>query len=340
MPNAKSIGGFFELDIPAVENEFLAQWTSGQPAAYFTNARSALAALIDTEQPGTVWLPAFLCAALADAVPTPLRRYYPVGASLSPDVEALTAARPGDLVIAINYFGRAPLDAFVEFARKRTDVLFLEDCAHCIMPATASWGHWRLFSPRKVVGVADGGILVSMRPDKGVPLPDETAKRPNDLWLAPILRFEDETHIQGPIWHAANQAKEAAMGVSRLAMTRLSRQLLALMSPLDMANRRIANFSTLEEHIGRWLLPLHRRESDVPFAFPVRLSSDIRNVVLKRLHAEEIYAAVHWSEMPSPPESFAIEHQLSKELISIPCDHRYGNDDMLRIVDIFLGAVG
>jgi dTDP-4-amino-4,6-dideoxygalactose transaminase len=326
------IGGFFALDLPAATGGILDFWSQGRPTACFVNARSALAALVASERPSTVWLPAFLCSALADAVPAALLRYYPVGTGLSPKVSALHAVRSGDMVVGINYFGRVPASDFLDFVTARPNVRFVEDCAHYFASDPLGWGDWRLFSPRKLLGVADGGLLVAMRDGKRIPRP----KRPNDAaesqWLAPLLRFEDEGQIRGNLWSPANQEKEAAMTVSDMGMTRLSRSLLELVPAEVLIERRLANFAALEDKLGDWLLPLCHRSGDVPFVFPLRLNEERRDPVLKQLHADNIFAAVHWREMPSPSELFPAEHLLARQLISLPCDHRYGAEDMSRIV--------
>jgi len=101
----KGVGGFFGLEIPQGADGILHYWIANRQASYFSNARSALSALIASEQPGAVWLPAFLCTSLADAVPISLQRYYPVGETLSPQVLALSEVKNGDMLIGINYFG-------------------------------------------------------------------------------------------------------------------------------------------------------------------------------------------------------------------------------------------
>jgi dTDP-4-amino-4,6-dideoxygalactose transaminase len=64
------------------------------------------------------------------------------------------------------------------------------------------------------------------------------------------------------------------------------------------------------------------------------VGKDRRDAVLNGLHAESIFAPVHWRNPPSPREEFPEEHDLSEELISLPCDHRYGKEEMHRIAGV------
>ena len=338
--NSEVIGGFFGLDISVDEGGIFKSWTGGLPVACFVNARSALAYLIKLVRPPNVWLPAFLCDALAEAVPEALTQFYPVGASLTPQVSALVNVQDGDMFVGINYFGRCVADDFIDFAASRPGVFFVEDCAHCLVPPVTAWGDWRLFSPRKLLGVADGGILVAMREGRLLPQPSRAQTSPETQWLAQISRFEDEYGLKAVAWHAANQAKEVAMTVTDAAMTRLSRVLLNLADPQTLAQRRLKNFYALEEKFKHLLLPLNRPTGYAPFAFPIQLEEAQRKDVLKSLHEQHLYVAVHWRDLPSPAERFPEEHKLSRQLISLPCDHRYGDEDMTRIIRSVTKAIG
>lgn len=336
--SAAGIGGFFALEIPMVAGGLLQSWGQGLPLACFSNARSALSALIVAERPRKVWLPAFLCGALAEAVPEALLQYYPVGISLTPQVSALGGVQDGDMLVGINYFGFCPASEFIDFVAAHPAVLFVEDCAHCLAPEPAAWGDWRLFSPRKLMGVADGGVLVAMREGRRVPQPSAAQVSPASQWLAPMLRFEDESGLQAAFGHPANQAKEMAMKVSDTAMTRLSRVLLSVTDPQPLIQRRRSNFLALEAQLEHLMLPLNRPGGCAPFSFPIQLKEEQRDHVLELLHQQHIYAAVHWRDLPSPAELFSVEHRLSRQLISLPCDHRYGTEDMSRVIQSLIQA--
>lgn len=338
------IGGFFPLALPGCAScagssgGLLQAWTGGLPFAAFGNARSALSALITRVKPAHVWLPSFVCTAVAESVPHSLQRFYAVDGALAIDTDMLAQAKAGDVVLGVNYFGISPNKVFLRFVAARPDLVFVEDCAHCAVPGPA-WGHWRLFSPRKVVGVADGGILVSMHPDAIPPQPAAEPDDASELWRAPLLRFEDPRQEGSAQWHPANQSKEAAMRVSNAGATRMSLALLGLHDPQEIACRRRDNFAVLQAAIGEHLLPLRMTADSVPFAFPVRLVPQRRDTVLRRLHASGIFAAVHWDTLPVAQTDFQQAHLLSRSLISLPCDQRYEATHMEYMAEIFRQAL-
>ena len=334
-------GGFFELELPdGGGTGILPFWQGTNRAACFLNARSALAALVATLKPGCVWLPAYLCDSLADAVPAGQRRYYPVAPALSPAVAVLRQAVAGDMVVGINYFGSLPAQDFLDFTRERPDLLFVEDCAHCLAPAEPAWGHWRLFSPRKLVGVADGGVLVAMNAKLPLPGPAQAAKHPEHEWRAALLRFEDSGMERRAEWHAASQQREAAAAITDEAMTRLSHDLLFRLAAEPRITRRSDNYGALSERLSDWFFAPAGKKTGAPFAAILRVDAARRDTILSGLHSAGIFAATHWRGMPSPKADFPEEHGLSQELISLPCDHRYALGDMHRLADIAAGLLG
>lgn len=330
----KKIGGFFAIELPNISGDILIEWTGGRNASFFLNARSAFASLIESESPRAVWLPAFLCGELADVVPNQLRQYYSVGDRLSPVISSLKKVQSGDMILGINYFGCSPNEDFINFVKESPNILFVEDCSHCLKLASKGWGDWQLYSPRKLLGVADGGVLVARERWRNVPQPSLVSENPEQYWMASISRFEDPLFRMNPVWHRKNQFKEDSMSVSSMGMTCLSKRILSMINVGEIAKARLSNFRMLEIGLSDLLFKLDFPNNFIPFAFPIRVKSNIRDSLLKRLHANGIFASIHWRDLPSPSNIFQIEHQLSQELISLPCDHRYDGSDMSRIIEV------
>ena len=229
--NARSpIGGFFEQHDPdeaATGPSVLQAWTEGRPYAAFVNARSAFAALAATFPDAAVWLPAFLCSDLIDRAYAARVRFYPVLDGFEPDLAGVDSeAKSGDLVLLVAYFG-LPISAKArDFAARRSDLRIVEDRAQALGPDPESHSDWRLYSPRKLLGVADGGLLVGRG---GAPMPPgPTAAADADaLWAAPRLRSQDPLGRNNAAWHALNQATEGRMAAADEAMTPLSQSILA-----------------------------------------------------------------------------------------------------------------
>lgn len=334
-PQPKKIGGFFGLHEPdcgALEDSVLFRWTRGRRFAAFSNARSAFAALVGETKPQRVWLPAYICEGLiADSWREKIR-YYSVGVCFEPDITELDrGASTGDLVLAVDFFGFPPGPEFLRFAQRRSDLLFVDDRAQALDAGIQPWADWTLYSPRKLLGVADGGILIPERTGRELPFPqghpDAIA-----LWTAPILRYEDPSEVNNDTWHKANQAKKAWMKVNACEMTRWTTWILSHTTLEALAERQRANWSALRNCLGRWLACDGNADA-VPYGYVIKVQTKQRDRVLHALHSEGIFAAVHYPSLPSPGESFPVEHELRSQVITLPCDHRYGADAMRHVAE-------
>jgi len=160
------MGGFFGLEVPEAsqpENGLAAAWKIAGPRLAWTNATSALAALVVHLGPGSVWLPGYICASILAAVPGRALRFFPLREDMSPEIAAMQGRlSPGDMVLAVNMFGRDPGAEWRAFVKDHPSVTFVEDCAQALDTSVTPWGDWRLFSPRKLLGVPEGGLLAAV----------------------------------------------------------------------------------------------------------------------------------------------------------------------------------
>ena len=277
--------------------------------------------------PPRVWLPAYICPGLIAEAWRDRILYYRVREDFTPDVASFDHnVGPGDVFLAVDFFGFPPGADFLSFARRRRDVLFVDDRAQALDAGIAPWADWTLYSPRKLLGVADGGILVAERQGRGVPQPrgqaDATA-----LWKAPLLRYEDRGENNNQVWHTATQAKMAGMSVDGCEITRWSAWILSHTSLDPLAERQRRNWQLLRSRLGLWLA-CEGSPDAVPFGFIIKVPADHRAAILQALHSDGIFAAVHYPFLPSPAEQFPAEHEVRKQIITLPCDHRYDPDAM------------
>src|ERR1051325_7541433 len=142
--NIRPLGGFFSLgllDVPPVRDSIYDAWTAqGHLALTAWTARAVLKKLFDAKRPDRIWLPAYACRQLAEAVPQLAVRFYPLGPELSPDIGYLQhQVRSGDLVLAIDYFGWPPGLEFRSWGAERPDVTWVEDRAQCLWMEAPPW---------------------------------------------------------------------------------------------------------------------------------------------------------------------------------------------------------
>lgn len=341
--NSRPIGGFLGLELPAGDGGFRKLWGASDERLAFVNATSAFASLLAVAPGGAVWLPAYICPEFSRAVATNRLRYYPLDADLSPKVDVLQrAVRAGDILVGVDFFGRPPGQPFLDFVTSHKDVLFVEDCAQAIDTGKPHWGDWRLFSPRKVVGVADGGILAPHSAKAAAmnlcsAIPDDIDAV--DFARPHLARFEDTTEARNALWFPMNQAKEKALPIANRRISRLTWSILGLLDVETIAQKRRNNFATLASRLAPWAYLPDRQPQFVPLGFPVRLPPGLRAHVQEHLYRHRVFPAVHWAHLPSPAGEFPDEHALAGSLLTLPCDQRYETAEIERVATLFLEAV-
>lgn len=337
-PAVPPLGGVFALEQPGTGG-MKAFWDIRADLAW-EDATSALAALVRHLTPGVVWFPGYICSTILAAVPAARRRFYRLNAALDPDSDGLANVSAGDIVLAVNMFGRAPGPGWRRFVLDRPDITFVEDCAQALDTGQSPWGDWRLFSPRKLFGVPDGGLLVpvSARARQSGLLGPELRSDPRIAarHRAPMQLRRDEP-FNNTLWHLRHQAAERSRVVSARTMDQEAMALLTSLDPAPMRATRIANFSCLADRLAAFALLPDRVPTYAPMGFPVMLRPERRDEVLAALHVARIFAAVHWRDIPAPAH-FLTDHARAASLITLPCDHRYGLPEMATIAASFLAA--
>lgn len=308
------------------------------------NARSGIFLLVERLAPAQVWMPTYLCGSMLQAVDARATRirFYPVNADLVvPSRDWLVDVQPGDLVILVDYFG-FPCDSSCAILAKEQGAVVLEDACQALLSATAGqFSDFALFSPRKFLGVPDGGILTR---SCEVDFPRTSAASglhspPAEWWLkalsATILRREFDMHGGSRRWFERSQRVEKGQPVGHYAMSELSRMLL--MHGFDypaIAQRRVENYKLLADKLGDSALFPSLSPGVVPLGFPIRVQN--RDRIRRMLFAHEIYPPLHWPIQGLVPQEFKDSHQLSAEIMTLPCDQRYSTREMNAMAQFIL----
>jgi hypothetical protein len=106
---------------------------------------------------------------------------------------------------------------------------------------------------------------------------------------------------------------------------------------LAIAQRRVANYRLLLNKLGDIALFTHLPENVVPLGFPLRVRR--RDSLRQILFDNQIYPPVHWPTQGIVPQEFSESHKLADEIMTLPCDQRYGGEDMERMASIILKEV-
>ena len=257
-------------------------------------------------------------------------------------------ASPGDVVLAVNYFGVRDGEGWREWKKRNEGTLLVEDHSHDPLSAWAlgSPADYAFASLRKTYPVPDGAILWSPH---GVSLPEDPAQ---GNWTGSALKLSAMILKQDYLADGREDIKETfrkfqVKGEEMLsadatggAISPWSRALLGPGFPVSWRQQRLENVQTLLGLISGAsdFEPLFRQwpAGGCPFGvlliFPCQ---EVRDAYRERLIEARIYPAIHWGlNRLSSPEA----QSLSRRILTIPVDQRYGKEDMKYIASTLLAG--
>lgn len=309
----RPIGGYFELELQCKERLL------HDCGILVNSGRNALELILCSLRPRKVLVPYFTC----EVVLEPFRKhgipyeFYHVDVSL--EISSPLELGEGEYLLLNNYFGIKD-----EYVRQmvawygdrvivdNAQALFFEETAHCF------------YSPRKFVGVPDGGIAVSDGLSyEGLEL-DQSFDRCSHL-----LKRYDLGSSAGYGDFRENAAKLSMSQVRKMSC--LTEALLRSIDFDEVKSRRLDNFRQLHDALGPTNLLRMPEKFSVPMVYPYLCRDES---LRSRLISEQVFVATYWpnvTEWCSPGDS---EYDLAKYLIPLPCDQRYDAADMARIIEI------
>lgn len=309
------------------------------------NARSGIKLVIDQLKPARVWLPSYLCPSILSAINLEFSviKFYPVGKDLMVVSDAfLSDLRPDDLFLCIDYFG-FPFENHLLKQVKQHGCTLLRDCSQALFFdfQNDQLCDFHLFSPRKFLGVPDGGILHAKTKlnFQSCPLSPSDEETFAEMFQAVIFRRDFDQFGGNHDWFGYFQRGESRFEPSDSPMSELSQILLKNGFDYDFIRaQRKQNYMILAERLRQLALFPLLPEDVVPLGFPIVIPE--RDVVRERLFKKEIYPPIHWDILNDVPVEFVESRELCRQIMTLPCDQRYGEDDMMYVADSLLGLLG
>ena len=336
------IGGMFGLEGTPAPRYSSPDFLSGN-TVQLVNARSGIALLMDLLSPGRVWMPSYFCGHVLKDVGERASAfsYYEVGYYLNlPSLAWVDEVQVNDLVVITNYFGFPSDPECEKRVKERGAWLLVDACQALLSENIDQFADFVLYSPRKFLGVPDGGVLIINNE-----IPDDLftlKKAPTEWWLkaftASVLRGEYDRHGGDRRWFKLFQETEVTAPIGAYAMSELSRKMLQYSFDYGLiAERRVANYELLAAQLGEFALFPALPEGVVPMGFPIHITD--RDRIRQIFFSHNIYPPVHWQIAGIVPDKFHDSHRLSAEIMTLPCDQRYGEQDMERIINVFMKEV-
>ncbi|HUT25698.1 MAG TPA: hypothetical protein VM492_15265 [Sumerlaeia bacterium] len=320
--------------------------TKGFQGAWAASGRAGLFLILErlrSRGVRHVHLPAYLC----ESVLLPVQAlgfdlsFFPVDASL----RAWPDPPPGAAVVLIHYFGWLNPAVAALRSQAESSLYLVEDFSHAFL---SDWGELRapaadegrflFFSARKL-GPAPLGGWCTAEAEPGQP----STEMELAAWRSLAARLLKREYLAFPdlevdpkveeLYLSAFEAVESFLNAhpDEAALPAFVLDFIAGLNWQEIAERRRSNWTTLHGLLAGTVEPLAADlpAGAVPLGYVVRLDEKRRDDVRRALADRRIFCPVHW---PLPKEvdrrRFPEARRLSRTLLTLPVDQRYGEAEM------------
>lgn len=311
----KTIGGYLELETPPQKNHL------HHDLVALNTARNSFEYILRARKYNHVYIPYFTCDVLVEPLDKLHIRYtfYDIDNNLEPIFD-YNLIKENEGFLVTNYFG-------VKSNYITNTALFIKnvivDNSHAFFDEPID-GVDTFYSPRKFIGVADGGYLST------------TAHL--DLDFEKDYSWDRMTHLL----KRADLDPEAGYADFKRNDAALVRQPIRKMSAITSTILQSIDYNSIKEIRKRNFYSLHDHlkksnklcfdidANAIPMIYPYRVKSAVQ--VKKRLLENKIFCATYWSNVFEWCTENENSFQLAKEIIPLPIDHRYDLTDMQYIL--------
>jgi hypothetical protein len=323
----KEIGSFIELELPKGRELF----TSEKDVARLNTGRAAIWHALRLTRCSAIWIPYYQCETVREFLikkNCPIKYYHqdhkfnPL--DLNPD--------SNEAVLLVNYYGVMSWERMYDLAKSYKNVI-VDNCqAFFCSPIL---GAFTVYSARKFVGVADGAYVVGKDASHFV---DEYPQCYSSDTAAFLLkRIEYGCEGKGYESRTINENRIDIEDIMK--MSKLTHEML---DGADYEHNRIKrreNFKIAHQlfsGINKINPTVYMDEETVPMVYPLVVEED---VLLGKLLAAKHFQGHWWNYITKELPESAFEHWLSRYVIPITIDQRYGESDIRYIHSIVENAL-
>lgn len=308
----RAIGGYFQLDqlIDKPYHKNLVELNTG---------RNALLYLVKAKKIHKIYLPYFLCNSVSDMLSKHgvNFEYYHIGKDFSPIFEE--KLKEDESLYIVNYYGQITDDKIRKFKEEYKNIILDNTQSFFQKPIL---GIDTIYSCRKYFGVPDGSYLSTNVVLDEILEEDQSCSRMKHI----LGRFEGQA---SDYYNEFKKNDEAFKELPIKRMSKLTRNILGAIDYEKVIETRNRNFEYLHNRLGNTNI-LDIKLSYGPFAYPCYVENGIE--IRKRLAEKKIYIPTLWPNVLKENHENCIEYEYAANILPLPCDQRYGLDDMDKIV--------
>ena len=311
----KPIGGYFELELRCGQEFHM-------NALHLNTARNCLEYIILARNYTKIYIPYYTC----EVILQPLLKhnieyeFYHINVNLEP--VKLPSLNENEGFLYTNYFGLKQ-GCVEKLSSLYGNQLIVDNSQSFFSPRID--GIDTFYSARKFFGVPDGSYLYTDSKLEVVLEQDKSYMR-----MQHLLQRIDESAEKAYILFRQNDDSLDNQPIK--LMSKLTERILKDVDYQNVKNRRIENFQYLHKTLSNTnILNLELHQYFVPMVYPY-LTNDA--TIRKRLIENKVFVAKYWPNVLEWCNEDSLEYNLTENLIPLPIDQRYSNNEMRFIIDI------
>lgn len=310
----KEIGGYFGLE-QLVSNHYYKDLIA------LNSGRNALLYLLKAKDIKKIYVPYYLCDSVREVCTRNNVNYelYNIDANFMPIFKK--ELKDDEYLYIVNYFGQISNNKIKDFNKRHKRVIidnaqsFFQIPIHCVDT---------IYTCRKYFGVPDGAFLST-----DTPIIEELKIDVSKDRMTHILgRFEGNASD----YYRHFQAVEQSFDNETLkCMSRMSYNILGAIDYERVRKIRNKNYLYLNSKLSL-CNKLNLSTPDGPHTYPFYMENgiEIRQAIAQK---NKIYIPTLWPEVMEHLPKCSIEYQYVANILSLPCDQRYGIEDMDWIIE-------
>ncbi len=296
----------------------------------FCTGRNCLEYILRVRAYKKIYIPYFTC----EVVLQPIEHlglayeFYSVDWNMEPIY--LPNLEADEVFLYTNYYGLK--DRYVAYLTNRYGNQLIVDNALAFY--STQKGGDQFFTAYKFFGVSDGAYLEMNEANPFIPLQEDFPQDTSFQRMKHLLWRIDTCAEDGFMEFKRSKESMAEMPISK--MSRVTERILGTLDYEEIRRIRNVNFRILDELVGtqNLLQPLTKNLSNdcAPMAYPFYVEN--ADEVRRRLFANRIYPAQYWPNVLEWCQPDSVEYQLANNILALPIDQRYGEEEMKRIIEI------
>lgn len=309
------IGSFIEMEFPKGR-----EYYTGNNVARLNSGRASIYHAAKVLGCGTVYLPYYQCNTVRDfLIKNKLQvRYYSIDEEFKPLIKTIPSEAA---IVIVNYYGimsqqrlAAVSNGFQNVIIDNSQAFFCKPIDRCL----------NVYSARKFIGVPDGAYVIGFNADRYIENYEQDFSSDTSQFLLQRIEYGCEGKT-----YEARMLNEHRIDISNIKkMSKLTRTILDGTNYDFIVEKRRENFEIacrMFDGINKLNVRMYYDDDCVPMVYPLIIEKD---ELLPKLLENKIFQGHWWSYLLLEVDKSSFEYWLSKYIIPITVDQRYGNDEL------------